>query len=32
VYNRPLVVERERVNFDRAPGPPRSTPYVAGKA
>ncbi len=27
VYNRPLVVERERVNFDRMPGPPRSTPY-----
>jgi polyisoprenyl-phosphate glycosyltransferase len=27
VYNRPLVVERERVNFDRAPGPPSSQPY-----
>ena len=22
VYNRPLVVERERVNFDKTPGPP----------
>jgi glycosyltransferase involved in cell wall biosynthesis len=27
VYNRPLVVERERVNFDRPPGPPSRQPY-----
>jgi len=27
VYNRPLVVERERINFDCQPGPPRREPY-----
>ncbi len=27
VYNRPLVVERERVNFDCRPGPPRTQSY-----
>ena len=30
VYNRPLVVERERVNFDRPPGPPSTQPYSGG--
>jgi glycosyltransferase involved in cell wall biosynthesis len=27
VYNRPLVTERERVNFDNPPGPPCTTPW-----
>lgn len=28
VYNRPLVVERERVNFDNPPGPPSATAWL----
>jgi len=30
VYNRPLVVERERVNFEHPPGPPSATPWGNG--
>jgi hypothetical protein len=32
VQNRPLVFERDRINFEFEPGPPQQEPAIAGRS